>query len=136
VPYEEGALREGGEEMQRVRPAIRAEVRVAGPLEKFAANDPGDDLDIAQLRSAAALPSRTDRREVLIMFFYHTVPRNDKRIAVQWMSPRIVAVARQLFYGEVSKGPPQELHIRYTMCITCTRRDTDGCENCALRRGG
>ena len=47
LPHEEGAMHAGREEMRIVHPEIRAESRVVGPLDKFAATAQGDDLDIA-----------------------------------------------------------------------------------------
>jgi hypothetical protein len=51
------------------------------------------------------------------MFFSQTVHRHEKSIAVPWWSPCLVAVARQLFYGEIANGSSQELHIRLRIDI-------------------
>src|SRR5262245_12753597 len=112
LPHKERAIRERGEVRAIVRPEIGEEIHITGQLEKFTANNHGDDLDIAQLGYETAVPYGTSRGEMPIMFLYQTVHRNDKSIAVHWRPPRIVVVTRQLFYEEVSNGSPQELHIR------------------------
>jgi hypothetical protein len=55
------------------------------------------------------------------MFFSQTVHRHEKSIAVPWWSPCLVAVARQLFYGEIANGSSQELHIRLRICMAQLR---------------
>src|SRR5262245_4054570 len=81
LPHKERTIREGGEESAIVCPEIGEEVRIMGELEKFAANDHGDNLDIAQLRREPAVPDGTSRCEMPIMFLYQTVDGNDKSIA-------------------------------------------------------
>jgi hypothetical protein len=87
LPHKERALGAGGEEGPIVRPEIREEVRIARQLEKFATKDHGDHLDIAQLGHETTVPSGISRCERPIMFLYQTVYRNDKSIAVHWLSP-------------------------------------------------
>jgi hypothetical protein len=113
VPHHTRALCEGGEARALVRPAIGAESRLPGQLEKGPAHAPGEDLDRAPLGYTTAVPYGTSRGERSLRCLSHTVHRHEKRIAVHGRSPRRVVVPRQLFYEEGSNGSPQELHIRY-----------------------
>src|SRR5215510_5085492 len=106
LPHKECAIHEGGKERAIMRPKIGKEIRILGQLEKFPANDHGDDLDIAQLGHETTVPYGTSRGEMPIMFLYQTVHRHDKSIAIHWRAPRIVVVTHQLFYEEVSNGSP------------------------------
>jgi hypothetical protein len=56
LPYKKRAIRKGGEERAIMRPEIGEEIRSAGQLEKFTANDHGQDLNSAQLGHETAVP--------------------------------------------------------------------------------
>jgi hypothetical protein len=87
LPHKERAIREGGKERAIVCPEIGEEIRIPGQLEKFTANDHGDDLDIAQLGHETTVPYGTSRGELPILFLYQTIHGNDKSIAIHWRSP-------------------------------------------------
>ena len=70
LPHKERAIRESGEEISIVCPEIGEEIGIPGQLEKFTANQHGDDLDIAQLGHETAVPYGTRHDEMPIMFLY------------------------------------------------------------------